>query len=224
MAAAAAAHRNARSALAVGATVGLRRRRDGRQRADRGAGPPRTRGDAVLCAGLGIDRDGHDVARRRPTRTRSSARSTRSTTSLGRSRRSTMLRRSSGSTSSTTTAASPRWRWRTASTRPSCTPCRPVHRVDGCVLRPSRAQGGARRRQPRATRIGAARTAVAWRWIPNPIDVSAWPLQERKDDYVLWIGRMTPEKGPHRAIAAAQAADVPAGARRGSSSPAAGVL
>jgi glycosyltransferase involved in cell wall biosynthesis len=45
--------------------------------------------------------------------------------------------------------------------------------------------------------------------IPNPIDVSAWPLQERKDDYLLWIGRMTPEKGPHRAIAAAQAANVP---------------
>ena len=45
--------------------------------------------------------------------------------------------------------------------------------------------------------------------IPNPIDVSAWPLRERRDDYVLWIGRMTPEKGPHRAIAAARAADVP---------------
>src|ERR1700729_3127012 len=45
--------------------------------------------------------------------------------------------------------------------------------------------------------------------IPNPIDVRAWPLQERKGDYLLWIGRMTPEKGPHRAIAAARAADVP---------------
>ena len=45
--------------------------------------------------------------------------------------------------------------------------------------------------------------------IPNPIDVSAWQLHERKDDYLLWIGRMTPEKGPHRAIAAARAADVP---------------
>jgi glycosyltransferase involved in cell wall biosynthesis len=45
--------------------------------------------------------------------------------------------------------------------------------------------------------------------IPNPIDVSAWPLRERKDDYLLWIGRMTPEKGPHRAIAAAGAAGVP---------------
>jgi glycosyltransferase involved in cell wall biosynthesis len=45
--------------------------------------------------------------------------------------------------------------------------------------------------------------------IPNPIDVRAWPLQERKGDYLLWIGRMTPEKGPHRAIAAARAVDVP---------------
>jgi glycosyltransferase involved in cell wall biosynthesis len=38
--------------------------------------------------------------------------------------------------------------------------------------------------------------------IPNPIDVRAWPLREHKDDYLLWIGRMTVEKGPHRAIAA----------------------
>jgi glycosyltransferase involved in cell wall biosynthesis len=45
--------------------------------------------------------------------------------------------------------------------------------------------------------------------IPNPIDLRAWPLQERKGDYLLWIGRITPEKGPHRAIAAAQAVDVP---------------
>ncbi len=45
--------------------------------------------------------------------------------------------------------------------------------------------------------------------IPNPIDVGAWPLREHKDDYLLWIGRMTAEKGPHRAIAAARAANVP---------------
>jgi glycosyltransferase involved in cell wall biosynthesis len=45
--------------------------------------------------------------------------------------------------------------------------------------------------------------------IPNPIDLRAWPLQERKADYLLWIGRITPEKGPHRAIAAARAVDVP---------------
>ena len=45
--------------------------------------------------------------------------------------------------------------------------------------------------------------------IPNPIDVRAWPLREHKDDYLLWIGRMTAEKGPHRAIAAARVAGVP---------------
>jgi glycosyltransferase involved in cell wall biosynthesis len=45
--------------------------------------------------------------------------------------------------------------------------------------------------------------------IPNPIDLRDWDLQERKDDYLLWVGRMTPEKGPHRAIAAARAANVP---------------
>jgi glycosyltransferase involved in cell wall biosynthesis len=45
--------------------------------------------------------------------------------------------------------------------------------------------------------------------IPNPIDLRAWPLREHKDDYLLWIGRMTAEKGPHRAIAAASAAGVP---------------
>lgn len=45
--------------------------------------------------------------------------------------------------------------------------------------------------------------------IPNPIDVGAWPLREQKDEYLLWVGRITPEKGPHRAIAAARAAGVP---------------
>jgi glycosyltransferase involved in cell wall biosynthesis len=45
--------------------------------------------------------------------------------------------------------------------------------------------------------------------IPNPIDLSAWPLRRRKDDYLLWVGRMTPGKGPHRAIAAARAAGRP---------------
>jgi glycosyltransferase involved in cell wall biosynthesis len=45
--------------------------------------------------------------------------------------------------------------------------------------------------------------------IPNPIDIRAWPLREHKDDYLLWIGRMTVEKGPHRAIAAAHIAGVP---------------
>ncbi len=45
--------------------------------------------------------------------------------------------------------------------------------------------------------------------IPNPIDLRSWTLQEQKDDYLLWIGRMTEVKGPHRAIAAAAAAGAP---------------
>jgi glycosyltransferase involved in cell wall biosynthesis len=42
--------------------------------------------------------------------------------------------------------------------------------------------------------------------IPNPIAVADWPLREEKDDYLLWVGRMTPAKGPHRAIEAARLA------------------
>jgi glycosyltransferase involved in cell wall biosynthesis len=45
--------------------------------------------------------------------------------------------------------------------------------------------------------------------IHNLIDLSEWPLHEGRGDYVLWIGRMTAVKGPHRAIAAARAAGVP---------------
>jgi glycosyltransferase involved in cell wall biosynthesis len=41
--------------------------------------------------------------------------------------------------------------------------------------------------------------------IPNPVDVDAWPLDVPKDDYLLWVGRFVPEKGPHRAIRVAQA-------------------
>ncbi len=39
--------------------------------------------------------------------------------------------------------------------------------------------------------------------VPNPIDVARWPLRQKKSDYVLWIGRMDPVKGAHRAIEAA---------------------
>jgi glycosyltransferase involved in cell wall biosynthesis len=45
--------------------------------------------------------------------------------------------------------------------------------------------------------------------VPNPIDVSSWPMCTVKQNYVLWVGRMVAEKGPHRAIAAAKAAGVP---------------
>jgi len=61
------------------------------------------------------------------------------------------------------------------------------------------------RAQLRSAPAGLATTDA----IPNPVDVGAWPLRERKDDYLLWVGRINPDKGPHRAIAAARAAGVP---------------
>ena len=42
--------------------------------------------------------------------------------------------------------------------------------------------------------------------VPNPIAVDRWPLNTEKQDYVLWIGRMAPVKGAHRAIEAARLA------------------
>ncbi len=42
--------------------------------------------------------------------------------------------------------------------------------------------------------------------VPNPIDAQDWPLVVEKEPYLLWVGRMTAEKGPHRAIEAARRA------------------
>jgi glycosyltransferase involved in cell wall biosynthesis len=39
--------------------------------------------------------------------------------------------------------------------------------------------------------------------VPNPIVVDRWPLRIQKQDYLLWVGRMDPVKGAHRAIEAA---------------------
>jgi glycosyltransferase involved in cell wall biosynthesis len=44
--------------------------------------------------------------------------------------------------------------------------------------------------------------------VSNPIRVQEWPLVEAKDDYLLWMGRMDPAKGAHRAITAARRAGV----------------
>jgi glycosyltransferase involved in cell wall biosynthesis len=43
----------------------------------------------------------------------------------------------------------------------------------------------------------------------NPIDCAEWPYREEKEDYLLWIGRMSPDKGPQRAIAVAREAGAP---------------
>jgi glycosyltransferase involved in cell wall biosynthesis len=53
-----------------------------------------------------------------------------------------------------------------------------------------------------ATRPEGVRVAAV---VPNPIDVDAWPVDVTKQDYLLWVGRFTPEKGPHRAIRVARA-------------------
>lgn len=43
----------------------------------------------------------------------------------------------------------------------------------------------------------------------NGIDVDAYPFREDKDNYVLFLGRFSPDKGPHLAIDAARAAGRP---------------
>jgi glycosyltransferase involved in cell wall biosynthesis len=45
--------------------------------------------------------------------------------------------------------------------------------------------------------------------VHNPIDVDSWPVGHHKQDYLLWLGRFTEEKGPHRAIRVAKAAGRP---------------
>jgi glycosyltransferase involved in cell wall biosynthesis len=42
--------------------------------------------------------------------------------------------------------------------------------------------------------------------VPNPVRVDRWPLRTEKQDYLLWVGRMDPVKGAHRAIRAARLA------------------
>jgi glycosyltransferase involved in cell wall biosynthesis len=42
--------------------------------------------------------------------------------------------------------------------------------------------------------------------IGNPMVVDDFPFQPEKDDYLLWIGRFNPDKGPERAIRAAREA------------------
>jgi glycosyltransferase involved in cell wall biosynthesis len=45
--------------------------------------------------------------------------------------------------------------------------------------------------------------------VHNPIDVDAWPVGLNKQDFLLWVGRIVPEKGPQRAIRVAKATNRP---------------
>jgi glycosyltransferase involved in cell wall biosynthesis len=43
----------------------------------------------------------------------------------------------------------------------------------------------------------------------NGIDTSLYPLRKEKEDFVLFLGRVTPDKGPVRAVEAAREAGIP---------------
>jgi len=45
--------------------------------------------------------------------------------------------------------------------------------------------------------------------IPNALDFSLYPAQPHRGDYLLFLGRMSPDKGAHRAIAVAREAGLP---------------
>ena len=44
---------------------------------------------------------------------------------------------------------------------------------------------------------------------PNALDLSAYPCKPHTGEYLLFVGRMSPDKGCHRAIAVAMEADLP---------------
>jgi len=45
--------------------------------------------------------------------------------------------------------------------------------------------------------------------VPNALDLSVYPFRPQRGDYLLFLGRMSPDKGAHRAVAVAMEANVP---------------
>jgi glycosyltransferase involved in cell wall biosynthesis len=72
------------------------------------------------------------------------------------------------------------------------------HGAKACIVAISRAQLDAA-----PPEMGGGRV------VHNPIDCDEWPFRAEKEELLLWIGRMSPDKGPHRAIAAAREAGLP---------------
>jgi glycosyltransferase involved in cell wall biosynthesis len=68
-----------------------------------------------------------------------------------------------------------------------------VHGSKGSLVCISRSQAS-------SAPAGANVSAVVY----NPIDVDSWPWKQHKEDYLLWLGRFVPEKGPQRAITVAK--------------------
>jgi glycosyltransferase involved in cell wall biosynthesis len=60
--------------------------------------------------------------------------------------------------------------------------------------------------------VNQRRPKANLRWLancPNALDLSAYPCKPHTGDYLLFLGRMSPDKGCHRAIAVAMELDVP---------------
>jgi glycosyltransferase involved in cell wall biosynthesis len=45
--------------------------------------------------------------------------------------------------------------------------------------------------------------------VPNALDLSVYPFHPERGDYLLFLGRMSPDKGAHRAVTIALEADLP---------------
>ena len=100
-----------------------------------------------------------------------------------------------------------------------------VHTVHGPLLgEPGELYGQISRVSPRTKLISismnqrAPRPNLPWLAnVPNALDFSIYPAQPRRGDYLLFLGRMSPEKGAHRAVAVAMQTGLPlkiAGKRR----------
>jgi glycosyltransferase involved in cell wall biosynthesis len=68
-----------------------------------------------------------------------------------------------------------------------------VHGSKGSLVCISRSQANM---APKGANVAAV--------VYNPIDVESWPWKQYKEDYLLWLGRFVPEKGPQRAITVAK--------------------
>jgi glycosyltransferase involved in cell wall biosynthesis len=45
--------------------------------------------------------------------------------------------------------------------------------------------------------------------VPNALDLDAYPYHSKRGEYLLYLGRLSPDKGAHRAIEIAREADIP---------------
>jgi glycosyltransferase involved in cell wall biosynthesis len=100
-----------------------------------------------------------------------------------------------------------------------------VHTVHGPLLgEPGELYEQVARVAPRTRLISismnqrTARPSLPWLAnVPNALDFSVYPVQPHRGDYLLFLGRMTPDKGAHRAVAVAMETGLPlriAGKRR----------